>query len=153
MKRHILLSCALAATLAASAQTYNEWLDPQVNEINRLPMHTSFDSSCPKISLDGKWKFHWATNADQRPTYCYKTDLDDSTWKEMDVPGMWELKGFGDPIYVNTGYAWRGHFKNNPPMVPTEQNHVGSYRREIAVPADWKGKQIIAYFGSASSNM
>ncbi|MCF0244593.1 MAG: DUF4981 domain-containing protein, partial [Bacteroidaceae bacterium] len=153
MKRHILLSCALAATLAASAQTYNEWLDPQVNEINRLPMHTSFDSSCPKISIDGKWKFHWATNADQRPTDFYKTDLDDSTWKEMDVPGMWELKGFGDPIYVNTGYAWRGHFKNNPPMVPTEQNHVGSYRREIDVPADWKGKQIIAYFGSASSNM
>ena len=23
------------------------------------------------------------------------------------VPGMWELNGFGDPIYVNTGYAWR----------------------------------------------
>ena len=44
-------------------------------------------------------------------------------------------------------------FENNPPYVPTEENHVGSYRREIMVPADWKGKDIIAHFGAVSSNM
>lgn len=58
----------------------------------------------------------------------------------MQVPGVWELNGYGDPIYVNVGYAWRNQFKNNPPEVPTENNHVGSYRREIIVPASWKGK-------------
>eukprot|EP00975_Prorocentrum_lima_P051597 10805845-Prorocentrum_lima.AAC.1 len=71
----------------------------------------------------------------------------------MAVPGMWELDGFGDPIYVNTGYAWRNQFKNNPPQVPTENNNVGSYRREIVIPADWKSKDIIAHFGSVTSNM
>ena len=34
-----------------------------------------------------------------------------------------------------------------------KNNHVGSYRREIMVPADWKGKDIIAHFGAVSSNM
>ena len=63
------------------------------------------------------------------------------------------MNGYGDPIYVNTGYAWRNQFQNNPPEVPTENNHVGSYRREIIVPADWKGKDIIAHFGSVTSNM
>lgn len=71
----------------------------------------------------------------------------------MPVPGVWELNGFGDPIYVNVGYAWREQFRNNPPQVPTVNNHVGSYRREITVPAHWKGKEIIAHFGSVTSNM
>ena len=37
--------------------------------------------------------------------------------------------------------------------MPTVNNHVGSYRREITVPAHWKGKEIIAHFGSVTSNM
>ena len=32
-------------------------------------------------------------------------------------------------------------------------NHVGSYRRTITVPASWKGKDIIAHFGSVTSNI
>ena len=71
----------------------------------------------------------------------------------MPVPGVWELNGYGDPLYVNVGYAWREQFKNNPPEVPTVNNHVGSYRREIMVPASWNGKEIIAHFGSVTSNM
>ena len=54
---------------------------------------------------------------------------------------------------MNVGYAWRNQFQNNPPEVPTENNHVGSYRREIVVPASWNGKDIIAHFGSVTSNM
>ncbi len=31
--------------------------------------------------------------------------------KKMAVPGIWELNGYGDPEYVNVGFAWRGHFR------------------------------------------
>lgn len=55
------------------------------------------------LSLDGTWKFNWVANADQRPTDFYKEDLDDSKWKTMNVPGNWEMNGFGDPEYVNNG--------------------------------------------------
>ena len=51
----------------------------------------------------------------------------------MKVPGVWEMNGYGDPIYVNVGYAWRSQYKNNPPYVPIENNHVGSYRKEIII--------------------
>ena len=37
--------------------------------------------------------------------------------------------------------------------MPAENNHVGSYRRVFTIPADWKGKDIIAHFGSVTSNM
>jgi len=132
--------------------TFNEWQNLQVNEVNRYPMHTDFPVS-DKLSLDGIWKFNWVANADERPADFYKTDIDDSAWKEMTVPGMWELNGFGDPEYVNIGFAWRGHFDDLPPMVPSKDNHIGSYRRKITIPDEWDGKQVIAHFGSVTSNI
>lgn len=105
------------------------------------------------MTLNGKWKFFWVKNADARPTDFWKVDFNDKGWDDLQVPAVWELNGYGDPIYLNVGYAWRNQFTNNPPFVPVENNHVGSYRREIVVPADWKGKDIIAHFGAVSSNM
>jgi len=135
-------------------------MDLQVNEINRLPVHTSFiahdvdDAQLSRrLPLDGEWKFNWVANLDERPTDFYRPDLDDSNWGTMPVPGMWELNGYGDPVYVNIGFPWRGNWENNPPRVPTVDNHVGSYRRPITLPADWKGKQVIAHFGSVTSNI
>ena len=83
----------------------------------------------------------------------YWTDYNDKGWGTMPVPGIWELHGYGQPQYVNIGYGWREDFKSNPPEVPVEKNHVGSYRRTIDIPADWKGRDIIAHFGSVTSNM
>ena len=83
------------------------------------------------MTLNGTWKFSWVRNADQRPTDFWKVGFNDKGWNNLQVPAVWELNGYGDPIYVNTGYAWRNQFQNNPPEVPTENNHVGSYRREI----------------------
>ena len=155
--------------VAEPAPTYTEWHDLQVNDINRFPLHTSFftfasgevsakgegDKTQSKnfLSLDGTWKFNWVENADQRPTDFYKADLDDSKWSNIQMPGNWEMLGFGQPEYVNTGFAWRGHFDQQPPAVPTKDNHVGSYRRIIDIPENWDGKQVIAHFGSVTSNI
>lgn len=144
----------LAAASAVNAQTFTEWHDLEVNEVNRYPAHTAVMSNTSKqLSLEGQWKFKWVENADERPTDFFSLKYDDSKWGNMPVPGMWELNGYGDPVYVNSGFVWRGHFKNNPPEVPVKDNHVGSYRKTITIPADWKGQQIIAHFGSVTSNM
>ena len=146
--------------------TFTEWHDQQVNEVNRFPLHTNFftyensdvalkgnmATSANFLSLDGDWKFNWVANADQRPTDFYKTDLDDSSWKTMSVPGIWEVNGYGDPEYLNIGFAWRYQFDWNKPLaIPSQDNHVGSYRRTIDIPANWKGRQVIAHFGSVTS--
>ena len=161
----------LNKTVAIQQPTFTEWHDLQVNEINRLPLHTlhfAYDpndfpgtgaeyldkkQSMNYMSLDGTWKFNWVANADQRPTDFYKIDLDDSKWKNIQMPGNWEMLGYGQPEYVNVGFAWRGHFNQQPPAVPTKDNHVGSYRREINIPANWDGKRVIAHFGSVTSNI
>lgn len=166
MKRNTILLLFGAVALMGATKS-PAWLDPNVNAINRAPMHTSYfafenpdlatsgvkSMSDNYLSLDGKWNFNWVENADQRPLDFWKTDFDDSSWVKMDVPGIWELNGYGDPLYLNIGYPWLGNFESNPPVVPTKENHVGSYRRMIEVPADWKGKDIIAHFGSATSNI
>ena len=141
------------------------WHDLSINEINRFPMHTDFfvykskdkalqgdmTKSRNFLSLHGDWKFNWVENADQRPTDCFAVDYDDSKWKTMPVPGIWELNGYGDPEYVNVGFAWRGHFDKQAPEVPTKDNHVGTYRKTVNIPAEWSGKQVIAHFGSVTS--
>lgn len=149
----------------AFAQDY--WQNPKINEVNRLPMHSAFfayeseakagagvkESSANFMSLNGSWKFNWVQHAWQRATDFYKVDLNDKGWSDMPVPGIWELNGFGDPVYAGVGYAWRNQYENNPPVVPLENNHVGSYRKEIVIPENWKSKEIIAHFGSVTSNI
>jgi len=167
MRKHLFMGLLTALAVNASAQSFNEWRDPEVNAVNRAPMHTHYfayesleaaqrgvkEQSENYMTLNGTWKFFWVQNADQRPTGFWKMDYNDGGWDKMPVPGVWELNGYGDPIYVNIGYAWRNQYKNNPPYVPVVNNHVGSYRREVVVPADWAGKEIIAHFGSVTSNM
>ena len=167
MKKQLVLGLLGACVLSGNAQTFKEWQDPEINAINRAPMHANFfayenaemaakavkEDSKNFMSLNGTWKFFWVRNADARPTDFWKTGFNDKGWDNLQVPGVWETHGYGDPIYINVGYGWRSRFENNPPYVPTEENHVGSYRREIMVPADWKGKDIIAHFGAVSSNM
>ncbi len=157
----------LQGAWADNVPTFTEWHDMQVNDVNRFPVHTSFfayenpqealtanmKASGNFLSLHGQWKFNGVENADQRPANFFAEDFDDSAWRQMPVPGLWELNGFGDPIYVNIGFAWRGHFKNNPPEVPVKDNHVGSYRRVVNIPDSWQGRQVIAHFGSVTSNM
>ena len=155
MKKNILMTLFLGAvSLSASAQVGDAWKDTKVNQINRLPMHTTFaPKEQQRVSLHGQWSFNYVTSPDQAPENFYAVGYDDSSWGTMPVPGMWELNGYGDPIYVNIGYPWREHYENNPCIPPTEENHTGSYRKEILVPASWKGQQIIAHFGSVTSNI
>ncbi len=167
MKKNILTCYLLLVCTTLSSQTFNEWKDPVVNEVNRSPMHTSYfayqdehsalkgckEASQNFMSLNGIWKFLWVKDADKRPMNFYKISYDDKSWDNMQVPGLWALNGYGDPVYVNYGYPWRNQFAGEPPAIPVADNQVGSYRKEIIIPVDWKGKEIFAHFGAVSSNM
>lgn len=168
MRKQLIIGCLSLLGMAANLHAQNnEWQNAEINAINRAPMRTNYfaygtneeaikgvkEDSKNFMTLNGSWNFNWVKDATARPTDFYKTDFNDKGWDQIKVPGVWELNGYGDPIYVNSGYAWTNQFKNNPPYVPTTNNHVGSYRKEIVIPANWKGKEIFAHFGSVTSNM
>ena len=144
----------LTLLLALAAPVLQDWQDPQVFEKNRLPMAATFVTDQQQTqSLDGTWQFRLASDVSQRVTGFEAVGFDDSAWGTIPVPGMFELNGYGDPLYLNIGYAWRGHFTNNPPEIPTEKNYVGQYRKTFSVPAGWIGRQICLCIGSATSNV
>ena len=147
----------LAAVTVFSLLCYSQntpYFNTAVNQMNRADIGATmhFDN-LPTISLEGMWKFDFVENYEQRPVDFYRPDFNDKGWGSMPVPGIWELNGYGDPLYTNTGYAWKSFFRSNPPEIPTQNNHTGSYRKEINIPAGWleSGQRVFAHFGSVTS--
>ena len=148
----LLHSLQVSAAGKASGRI-EDWQNPAIFERNRLQMRSSFKTDSPTLSLNGLWKFKWYATPEERSRDFFSVRTDVSGWDEMPVPGMWELNGYGDPVYLNIGYAWRGHYDNNPPFVPTDRNHVGQYKRTFSVDRSWNGKDIFLHIGSATSNV
>ncbi|MEM6318611.1 MAG: glycoside hydrolase family 2 TIM barrel-domain containing protein, partial [Bacteroidota bacterium] len=137
------------------------WENPAIFNINQEKPHVSVvpfpnvDSFLgEKIaaspfyqSLNGQWKFHWAKCPNERPTTFFQTDFDASDWDEIAVPAHWELNGYGYPIYVNDRYP----FTKNPPVVPHDDNPVGSYVKTFEVPDNWDEREIYIHFGAVKS--
>lgn len=141
--------------------------NPGENQVNRLQNVATFfayeneqlaqkgqkNASSRFLNIEGNWQFHWGKDATDAPQGFYKTNFDDSKWGTMPVPGMWELNGKGDAIYVNTSYAWRNDWRTNPPYVQALENHIGTYRRWFDIPSNWKGEKVYIHIGSATSNI
>ena len=167
MKRYTTLLLALLITVSAFAAEPRH-RNPNLNSVNREPMRSTFiaypsvaeaqsgsEISSPLYrSIDGVWKFLWLENVlTPNPEGFAAVKFDDSEWKTMPIPGMWELNGYGDPVYISHGWPWLNWADNTPPFPPKERNYKGLYRREVEVPAEWKGKNIYVHFGSVTSNI
>ena len=162
----------LSSLLCTGALADNEpWQNPQVNEMNREPMHAHFtpftneanalkqrtlpadvrfdvnSATERRITLDGTWKFLFSKNNDLCPKDFHKPGFSTRKWSKIEVPGSWELQGFDAPIYTDTRYP----FPPNPPYVPTDYNPVGAYIREFTVPASWGGMDIFLDFEGVES--
>jgi len=53
------------------------------------------------MSLNGPWKFKYVTGQDAGPDEAFVKPVHDvSNWREIKVPGHWELQGFATPRYA-----------------------------------------------------
>lgn len=159
MKQLFYTACALLLCTMGHAQP-REWENQRVNQINREPIHAHFvpytsekaalqkDASGERRhSLNGRWKFNFSKNPELRPASFYEEGFDVSGWKDIDVPGSWELQGFDAPIYTDTRYP----FPATPPVVPTDYNPVGSYVTTFTVPENFNGEDVLLHFGGVES--
>lgn len=173
MKKHsFYITCMFAVAVAAQVYAENvPWQNPQVNEINREPMHAHFipfmnekaaldQQNLPdvqrfavnvlterRISLNGTWKFLFSKNNAECPSDFQDVDYNTRKWKNIEVPGSWELQGFDSPIYTDVSYP----FPCNPPYVPSDYNPVGAYVREFTVPENWSGMDVFLDFEGVES--
>ena len=163
-----LLSLLTACMMSPGANAQNaahDWENPAVLGINKLPYHAtlqlpSLEKACKEIiPLDGKWKFHWSRNPEERPADFYQVDYDVSGWNQIDVPGNWQTQGYGTPIYININYP----FVRNRPSVTTEppkdwtayenRNPVGSYVTFFDATDKMLQQHLILHFGGVHSAM
>ena len=154
MKRILIIIIISCLCLTVGAQTFIEWQDPAVFEMNKMyprahfPLNESPYLKDKGVSLNGMWAFHYVPNADERPTDFFRTDYNDSGWDSIPVPGNWELNGYGVPVYVNT----TNDFDNSQlPKVPVKGNAVGSYRRWVNIDKSYENQQVILNVGGAKS--
>ncbi|NMB05311.1 MAG: beta-galactosidase, partial [Bacteroidales bacterium] len=152
----------LAVLFTSNAQT-NDWENPSLFEINKEPARATalpyndqsiavadkYERSPWYLSLNGTWKFNWVLRPAERPVDFYKDDYDTRHWGEIEVPGNWELQGYGTPIYTNARYV----FPANPPHIPHEDNPVGSYKRTFTLPDAWDGRRVFLHFESSATAM
>ncbi|MBO4590014.1 MAG: discoidin domain-containing protein [Bacteroidaceae bacterium] len=163
----------------------SEWQDPENLSLNKELPHNWFFSFADEesarrvlpeesdywLSLNGKWKFHWAPDPDARPVDFYTPDYDVSAWDDITVPGSWNIQGlgkdgtqrYGTPIYVNQPVIfyhevkkddWRQGVMRTPPADWTTynaRNEVGSYRRTFFLPEEWKGREVYVNFDGVDS--
>ncbi|WP_430973757.1 glycoside hydrolase family 2 TIM barrel-domain containing protein [Sunxiuqinia rutila] len=151
------------------AQTINDWENPQIVGINKENTTATFSSyskvqdaltfrhADSELTLNGKWKFNWVANSDERQVDFYKNNFDVEAWNEIMVPGNWQMQGFGLPIYTNIKYP----FKKEQPKVTaiplTEytsfelRNPVGSYKRTFHITDEWIDKELFVQFDGVKS--
>lgn len=164
-----------AILLTAVAIVTNDWENPKINSINRLPARTytvpllmekdaftnAIEISSPYVmTLNGNWRFRWVGNPSLAIQNFWAVDFDDSKWDFIDVPSCVEMRCYGAPIYTNVLYP---HSDTSNPSNPDfakildrftkrhDFNPVSSYRRKFTIPQNWAGRKTILRFEGVGS--
>ena len=137
-------------------KTQPDWNNLSVLHRNTLPARAHFYSYASEEtaltfdreqseywSLNGTWKFRHDASPFEAPAW---DSADPLAWDDVKVPGMWQLQGYGRPLYTNVNYP----FHVDPPNVPV-LNETGSYWREFSVPDRWAGQQVRLRFEGVDS--
>ena len=165
--RQILLGAACLAGLASPVLASDAgdkkpyWQDIQTVSVNReeprtdfmtfsdrtSALNSRFEESPYYHSLNGTWKFYFVEGYKQLPANITDPSVDTSEWADIQVPGNWEVQGFGTAIYTNHGYEFKPR-NPQPPTLP-EATPVGVYRRDIDIPAEWMERDIYLQIAGA----
>ncbi len=176
------LPCKSGQPESQPSPEYREWEDPTCFAVGKEPAHAHFfgcesrevalgpgrKGSTRCQSLNGAWRFRWApTVREGLVAEHVQPGFDDSAWDSIQVPGNWELQGYGFPIYTNVDYI----FEHTPPKIAykgdeaigvspsgttvrvggREYNPTGCYRREVSVAWSADDGPIYLRLGAVTS--
>jgi len=168
-------------------QINNDWENQFILQRNRENMHVPLGAytseeeaaSCNcTISkfvsvLDGKWKFRLYDSPDSVLKNFFSINYDSSSWDKINVPGNWQLQGYGNPIYTCQIYPFKTegveekyilepganskdlaarnlNYNLNPPYVPKD-NPTACYLTTFNIPAEWKDREVFLNFKGVES--
>lgn len=112
-------------------------------------MSLTFENSQYYKPLNGVWKFYFVDDYRKLPDNITNPETITADWKDIKVPGNWEVQGFGTPIYTNLGYEFQPR-NPQPPQLP-EINPAGVYFRNFDLPANWEDREVFLQIGGIKS--
>ena len=140
------------------------WEDPKIIKENKEDGHAiaipydDFETALGrgkspyKQTLNGTWKFYWQTGIENLPSDFSNADFSDDSWDDIEVPSVWQFKGYGKPIYLSSSYPKAlSTSKNKIPAISHEENEVGIYRRRFEISEAWKNKEVFLHFGAVKA--
>ena len=122
------------------------WQDPQTTSVNAETQRTEviyfaeradalskgFRDSENYRSLNGTWDFKYFED--------HREMAIPQTWDKIQVPGNWEVQGWGTAIYTNIAYDF---CPQNPVAgVLPEAVPAALYHRSFTVPKSWKDREV-----------
>ena len=167
--KFLALLCTIGLLAGGAIQAQNKqkpyWQDVEVVKVNKEYPRTSFmtfdnkDNALSKKfeeskyyhSLNGTWKFFFVDGYKQLPENITDPSISTNDWADIQVPGNWEVQGFGTAIYTNHGYEFQPR-NPQPPTLP-EMNPVGVYRRDMNITADMLKRDLFLHIGGAKAGV
>ena len=141
-----------------------EYENPEIIEKNKEAAHAlwlPYDSvgeitdraaSAYKLSLNGVWDFLWLQGAKPVPEAFCAPCYDSSGWDKIEVPSVWQLKGYGKPYYLAFDFPPAlSKKKSEIPKIDQTRNELGLYRRTFELPENFTDRELFIHFGAVKS--
>ncbi|MFB0921077.1 MAG: glycoside hydrolase family 2, partial [Oscillospiraceae bacterium] len=141
-----------------------DYENPEIIEYNKEKAHAiwlpydSFDElaqlkdSKYKLSLNGKWDFKWINGPEAMPKNFFRLGYDSAGWDKIEVPSVWQLKGYGKPYYLAFDFPPAlSKKKIEIPKIDPSKNEKGLYRKSFVLPRNFSGREIFIHFGAVKS--
>lgn len=138
--------------------------DPSVIQFNKEDGHAiamPFDdlqsalsgkTSPYKQSLNGMWKFYWQMGVKNQMEGFEQPAFDDSTWREIRVPSVWQTQGYSVPYYYASTFPRAiSRSRRKIPKIDHSMQEIGYYRRTFHMDARWADREIFLHFGAAKA--
>ena len=154
--RRLSILPALFLPAALWAQSLPYWQDMNITSVNAETRRTEavwfadradalskgFRESENYADLNGVWEFKYFDDYHEMERF-FRSAQNDTTgigWDKIQVPGNWEVQGYGVPIYVNIPYEFAPR-DPQPPTLP-DVFPAALYHRTFTVPEGWKGRTV-----------
>lgn len=108
-----------------------------------------------KISLNGKWKFRFIKGAIEVTDEFTATDVDESDWEEIRVPGVWQLqKDYTKPYYYASSFPNAiSTSKRKIPHIDKKYQETGIHRTTFVLPENFNNREIFIFFGAVKAGL
>ncbi|MBN2796905.1 MAG: DUF4981 domain-containing protein [Clostridia bacterium] len=127
------------------------WENPNIIEVNKEPGHfvampyDDFDPTTEnhnKMLLNGDWLFKYKKGSDVYP----------DEWHLLEVPSLWQLKGYGKPYYLAFDYPpGLSKKKREIPKIDHKYQEFGLYKRTFTLESEWQNRPVYLHFEGVKS--